>query len=201
MTRRVNWASHTKFTAADLAQSKVSPSSAEVVSKLREKERKKKEESKQKADVKGKGKEIKNKEITTGKLQVSPLASSISPPRESSIVAPPALVPERLALGKAGEAQRFYDERKKQIDEDHELALRLEREEQAELEKEREKEESTGVKKKVLRKVGNVEEEDETQRKEDKEILSRPPNTKAKILKVSITPKSKKVPETLYTFS
>ena len=90
-----------------------------------EKNTKGKGKKKQKKEVKGKGKAIKIAEPTGGQLQLSTRASSIAPP--------PA--PERLALVKAGEAQKLYEDRQKQIHDDHELALMLEREEQAKLQK------------------------------------------------------------------
>ena len=71
----------------------------------------KKGEKKIKAAVEGKGKDLKIKESTTGKLSISPLASTIPPPRESTVVAPSGPAPERLNLAKAGEAQRLFEEK------------------------------------------------------------------------------------------
>ena len=157
---------------------------------------------KEKKEVKGKGKGIKIAEPTGGKIQTSVRASSIEPEPAS----------DRLTLAKAGEAQKYYEDKQKQIQEDHELALMLEKEEEAELQKEKEKEKAKlkddntkspkpNTKKKVLRKVRDIEEEDEAKRKEEQEIIQMPRNFKSKITNVSITPKSKKVLEMLITIS
>ena len=55
------------------------------------------------------------------------------------------------------------------------------------------------TKKKVLRKVSDIQDEEEAKQKEDQEIIQMPRNSKSKITNVYITPKSKKVPEMLVT--
>ena len=114
-----------------------------------------------------------------------PVSKKVAPLPKTPTAAPPVI--ERLALGKAGEAQRFHDERKRQVDEDHELALRIQEEEKAEYEREmaaKEKESGVGT---------------ETKREDVQGTQTLPPNKKPRIVRVTVTPQSKKVPETYYT--